>query len=61
MEVETIEPIFGKLPVKRSWYDVFDKDTDELLSRGIPMKEVMRRHGSLIDHLELVPVADRVY
>lgn len=38
-----------ELPV----YDVFDSDTGEILSRGIDMKEIVRRHSAIIEHLSI--------
>lgn len=42
-------------PQRVTFYDVYDADTNELLSRGITMDNVMRRHGTIVEHLELVP------
>lgn len=42
-----------ELPV----YNVWDADSGELLSTHVTMKELMRRHGAIIEHLKFRRVA----
>ena len=60
-ETKQKDTVIRRYAISLPVYDVRDVDTGEILSEGVPLKEAIRRHGDIMEHLEFIPAAERIY